>query len=73
MPPEIKKAIALVEKYAGCGDNSCLFAQPKGMATNGGCRCLERGNGARSRLLGQALAVLYREIKRNEQVEVADD
>ena len=23
----------------GCGDNSCVVAQPKGMATNGGCRC----------------------------------
>jgi hypothetical protein len=24
----------------GCGDNSCLFGPPGGMATNGGCRCL---------------------------------
>lgn len=24
----------------GCGDNSCLFIKPRGMATNGGCRCL---------------------------------
>lgn len=23
----------------GCGDNSCVVAQPSGMATNGGCRC----------------------------------
>jgi hypothetical protein len=23
----------------GCGDTSCVVAQPKGMATNGGCRC----------------------------------
>lgn len=27
---------------SGCGDNSCQVAQPKGMATNGGCRCDER-------------------------------
>lgn len=26
----------------GCGDNSCQVAQPRGMATNGGCRCEER-------------------------------
>lgn len=26
----------------GCGDNSCLVRSPKGMATNGGCRCDER-------------------------------
>lgn len=26
----------------GCGDNSCLVEQPRGMATNGGCRCEPR-------------------------------
>lgn len=26
----------------GCGDNSCVVQTPKGMATNGGCRCDER-------------------------------
>ncbi len=25
--------------FTGCGDNSCLLTQPRGMATNGGCRC----------------------------------
>ena len=24
-----------------CGDNSCMFGSPGGMATNGGCRCIE--------------------------------
>lgn len=24
---------------AGCGDNSCMWGPPGGMATNGGCRC----------------------------------
>lgn len=23
----------------GCGDNSCVWGAPGGMATNGGCRC----------------------------------
>lgn len=23
----------------GCGDNSCKYVRPTGMATNGGCRC----------------------------------
>ena len=29
--------------WAGdCGDNSCMYGEPKGgMRTNGGCRCLE--------------------------------
>lgn len=26
----------------GCGDNSCLIEKPRGMATNGGCRCEPR-------------------------------
>jgi len=26
-------------KLIGCGDNSCIFARPKGPGTNGGCRC----------------------------------
>jgi hypothetical protein len=26
----------------GCGDSSCIVAHPKGMRTNGGCRCDER-------------------------------
>ena len=36
----------------GCGDNSCLFVRPKGMATNGGCRCLRQPG------IGQKLAAL---------------
>lgn len=31
----------------GCGDHSCLFASPTGMATNGGCRCHEGRQAAR--------------------------
>ena len=23
----------------GCGDSGCIFGPPRGMATNGGCRC----------------------------------
>lgn len=30
------------ELLAGCGDNSCRFKKPSGMATNGGCRCYEK-------------------------------
>lgn len=26
----------------GCGDHSCVVAPPRGMGTNGGCRCDER-------------------------------
>lgn len=40
------KAWELAAKYGyeiGCGDNSCWFGRPGGMATNGGCRCWPRG------------------------------
>ena len=26
----------------GCGDHSCVVRRPRGMGTNGGCRCLPR-------------------------------
>lgn len=26
-------------ELVGCGDHSCCIASPKGMGTNGGCRC----------------------------------
>ena len=25
----------------GCGDSSCIFRKPRGMATNEGCRCFK--------------------------------
>lgn len=37
----IRSAAADASMYLGCGDNSCLFIKPRGMATNGGCRCIE--------------------------------
>lgn len=30
-----------------CGDNSCVFGAPGGMATNGGCRCDDRNEAER--------------------------
>ena len=28
------------DEYLGCGDGGCVVERPKGMHTNGGCRCL---------------------------------
>ena len=34
---------SLAKRYGiGCGDNSCMWGSPGGMATNGGCRCHDR-------------------------------
>ena len=30
---------ALMEKIGGCTDGGCIIVRPKGMHTNGGCRC----------------------------------
>lgn len=34
----------------GCGDNSCLWGSPGGMATNGGCRCYGSRGGQDNRI-----------------------
>lgn len=38
----LREAVAEVTVCAGCGDHSCRFVKPRGMATNGGCRCADR-------------------------------
>jgi hypothetical protein len=55
-----------------CGDNSCRIIAPKGMATNGGCRCGGRSSMSHldpleARKLWQALAI------RRTQVEVLQE
>ncbi len=56
---KLADALALVEQYADCGDNSCMFAAPRrrGMSTNGGCRCLQRP------FVGAALVALVRAVR----------
>jgi len=39
-----------------CGDSSCVFGRPGGMATNGGCRCYGRGDDSADRLLIRRMA-----------------
>jgi hypothetical protein len=55
----LAEAADLVAKYTGCGDNSCLFAKPKGMATNGGCQCIKHARP----FVAAALAKLYRDVR----------
>lgn len=35
----LTQSLLELHNYDGCGDNSCRFKKPAGMATNGGCRC----------------------------------
>jgi hypothetical protein len=57
-PPELE----------GCGDNSCCIVAPKGMATNGGCRCDERA----LRRAVQALKIQRRYILASYLPEAVD-
>ncbi len=52
--------------FFGCGDSSCMVKKPKGMATNGGCRC---DNGDRK--AKQAINYLLEKIfLLNKEIEV---
>jgi len=44
--------------YHGCGDHNCYVEKPKGMATNGGCRC-HQGEGRAK----QAIIKLAKEVE----------
>lgn len=59
----LRKAVAVAGDYVGCGDNSCLFKKPTGMATNGGCRCLGAKGDRPKPFSLQAMARLYKEAK----------
>ena len=56
----VLEAFTLARTYVGCGDNSCLFVKPSGMATNGGCRCVECGTGRP--FVTAALAGIYKAV-----------
>ena len=56
----IIQAVEALSEDVGCGDNSCSFIKPKGMATNGGCRCYVYEDLARKPLFRPELALLYK-------------
>lgn len=59
----------------GCGDNSCVFGSPGGMATNGGCRCFKEmartpeGREARRRLT-RGILELRQQAAQGRKVEL---
>jgi hypothetical protein len=62
MLAELKAAYDEATRWVGCGDNSCMFVKPTGMATNGGCRCLGRDGCAPG--IPRSLAKLYKAAKK---------
>ena len=66
MTTDTKAALEAVEKHVGCGDNSCRFVKPTGMATNGGCRCGDRP------FVMSALAKLYKVVKADRDGQIDD-
>ncbi len=60
------------ERFLDCGDSSCIFAFKKGgMRTNGGCRCLGRGEFKMPSELRWALQKWAHEAKR--RIKAAED
>jgi hypothetical protein len=55
---DLRDAYELAGNYLGCGDNSCVFVKPKGMATNGGCRCIEHARPGVHASLGRVFRML---------------
>jgi len=49
--------LAIAEQLGGCSDGSCVVLKPKGMHTNGGCRCITYGDPARLREASRLLMI----------------
>lgn len=57
---KLRAAVARIEASVGCGDHSCLYVQPMGMGTNGGCRCPGERHEPGGRMLALDMAVLFK-------------
>lgn len=51
-----ERYLALVEDH-GCGDGNCVIFRPRGMHTNGGCRCARRMTSVDEMYVRRLLAV----------------
>lgn len=54
----LEKLDSRLAMLGGCSDGGCLVVRPKGMHTNGGCKCLDRHNPIRT----QHFARIYNEF-----------
>lgn len=46
----------------GCGDSSCKYVKPTGMATNGGCRCSRNHGDKVERFLLRNISKLHQDL-----------
>lgn len=53
------ESVAIELDDLSCGDNSCNFTRPSGMATNGGCRCLSRDLTAQEKRFAQRVHQMF--------------
>ena len=55
----LRAAIEAARPYLDCGDSSCRFALARrGVRTNGGCRCIDRGGAAP--MVASSLAAVWK-------------
>lgn len=57
----INKYEATLAQIGGCQDHGCMIIKPKGMGTNGGCRCAR--SFIKTQRLAHAAATLVTELK----------
>jgi hypothetical protein len=54
----------LFQGWPGCADHNCIvYGVVKGMATNGGCRCILNASRSQLRQMHSRLSVLLKEIE----------
>ncbi len=63
---------ALMEEL-GCGDNSCIYRRPRGMATNGGCCSLMDSPARARRELQRVVAAVRRLLAESQSGEASGD
>jgi len=52
-----------IPEVQGCTDQGCVFGHPGGMATNGGCRCIDIQDPETRRRVTRNIRALRKEIR----------
>jgi len=66
---QLHQVAAALGWQVGCGDNSCIWGAPGGMATNGGCRCYGSRGGQSERTGLAMMAEVARALLRYRTID----
>lgn len=73
MKKNLREVANLMGFSVGCGDNSCIWGRPGGMATNGGCRCRDSKGGSTQMELGRMKLVAQHLLDTLNMIEFVKD